>query len=758
MKKLWFAIAAALLAWGAQAQTSLFVKGQVLDAAKRQGVPFALVQINQHHTYADEKGYFEIQVKPAEVFHVQASQLGFEASSEEKTADQLQQLVISLAPRTLPLEEITVSSQPMHCHPQSDIICDRAKQATQSRDIGDLFKDIPGFAVVKKGGFAMDPVFRSFKYEQLNIIFDGGIQTTHACPARMDPATTHVNPDLVQKVELIKGPFSVRYGAAMGATVNIVTETWNPAENGFGGYVSGGLETNGRSKLTQFQLQHNSRLDLMLSGAWKDFGSYTSGDGTLIPSSFKAYDYSLKAGYDLAENQRIQINWRQNLSRDVLHAGLAMDTDSDDGYMLSLDYNWRNISPLLYSITAKAYGNHVDHVMSNSRRPNAVMANMVSSVLADSHGGRLEAALTPGKKNLVYAGLDYRYLWRDGTRQRTIKRNMMTGEPLPQPMYFEDAIWQNSHIHDAGAFVEARRFLTPRTTVMVGLRADRVYVRTQDPAPDFKLLYGDLRIAPEWNMSTTASLLYATPTQWQLQWALGRGVRTANMIERFINHFTIGIDPYEYVGNPHLKPEANHQAEFSVSKKAYRYQFSANVFYSYLTHFITAAVDSTLRRKYMGAPPFARRFVNIDKATQAGVELSAQATLAEGLNLYGHLAYTRAQNLSWNEPLPEIPPLEAVLGARYERNRWWADVRGRFVDNQSRISEVFGETATSGFSTLDARAGVEPFKGLALGVAVLNILNRQYREHLNRAYRNMPTQGIVFEPGRNVTLFAKYKF
>lgn len=152
-----------------------------------------------------------------------------------------------------------------------------------------------------------------------------------------------------------------------------------------------------------------------------------------------------------------------------------------------------------------------------------------------------------------------------------------------------------------------------------------------------------------------------------------------------------------------------------MSKKANRYQFHANVFYSCLTHFITAAVDSTLRRKYMGAPPFARRFVNIDKVAQAGVERSAQATLATGLNLYGHLAYTRAQNLSWNEPLPEIPPLETVLGTRYERNRWWADVHGRFVDNQSRISGVFGETATSGFSTFDARAGAEPFKGLALG-------------------------------------------
>ncbi len=746
-----------MIGWVVNAQTTT-IKGQILDESKQQGVPFALVKINNSYAYADDKGFFEAQVNTAETYNLQASQLGFETATIVQPSDQLQNLQLLLKPKAILLEEITVSEQPMHCSPQCEIICDHAKQATQPRDIGDLFNDIPGFSVVKKGGFAMDPVFRSFKYEQLNVIFDGGIQTTHACPARMDPATTHVNPDQVQKIELIKGPFSTRYGASMGATINIVTETWSPDETGFSGYVSGGFETNGSSKLTQFQIQSNKRLDLLLSGGWKEFGSYQSGNGTEIPSSFRAYDYSFKAGYDVGENQRLQVNWRQALSRDVLHAGLAMDTDTDDTYILSLDYNWKNISPIFYSLTAKAYGNRVDHVMSNHRRPTFMTTDAVSAVVADNYGGRVEATLMPSKKNLVYTGLDYRYLWRDGSRERIVKRNMMTGEPLPQPMFFEDAIWQNSAIHDAGVFIEGRHFLNPQWTLMAGIRTDFVRVNSKEPAPDFEKLYGTIDIADEWNLSATGAVNFTTNSNWNFQLALGRGVRTANMIERFINHFTVGIDPFEYVGNPNLKPEVNNQAEFSVSKKAERYQFGVNIFCSYLTDFITAAVDSTLPRKYMGAPPFARRFVNIDKATQLGFEFSAQVNLTQNLILNGSIAYTRAQNLDWNEPLAEIPPLEAAIGARYERERWWVDARGRFVDNQDRISTIFQEGSTPSFSTFDLRAGVEPLKGVSLGVAVLNVFDRQYREHLNRAYRNMPTQGIIFEPGRNITLFAKYRF
>ncbi len=745
-----------MVGWIVNAQTTM-IKGQILDESRQQGVPFALVKINNSYAYADERGYFEAEVNNAETFSLQASQLGFETATLIKTFDQLHNIKFFLKAKAVTLEEITVSEQPMHCNPQSDIICDHAKQTTQPRDIGDLFKEIPGFSVVKKGGFAMDPVFRSFKYEQLNIIYDGGIQTTHACPARMDPATTHVNPDQVQKIELIKGPFSVRYGAAMGATINIVTETWNRDESGISGYLEGGYETNGNSKLTQFQIQSNKRLDLLLSGGLKEFGSYESGDGTEVPSSFRAYDYSFKAGYDLGENQRLQMNWRQSLSRDVLHAGLAMDTDTDDTYIFSIDYNWKNISPLLYGVTAKAYGTRVDHVMSNLRRPNAMMMEMVSNVRADTYGGRAEATLMPGKKILVYAGLDYRYLWRDGQGLMTMKRNMM-GEPLPMPMTTVTSSWQNSTIQTGGAFAEGRWFANPKWTILLGIRADVTTAEIKEPAADFKILYGDLNADAQWTLGATTSATYKTPSDWTFQFALGRGTRTANMIERFINHFNVGRDPYEYVGNPFLKPEVNNQAEFSVSQKAERFSISSNIFYSYLTNYITAAVDTTIRARSMTGPMYARRFENIDAATQWGMELGVEWQVLKNFTATGNVAFTRSQNLDWQEPLAEIPPLSAMLSVRYARERWWVDARGRFADNQDRISGIFAETTTPGFSVYDLRAGLEPLRDVLLGVAVLNIFDRQYREHLNRAYRNMPTQGVIYEPGRNITLFAKYRF
>jgi hypothetical protein len=41
----------------------------------------------------------------------------------------------------------------------------------------------------------------------LNIQFDGGTKAMHACPNRMDPITTHVIPEEIEKIEIIKGPY-----------------------------------------------------------------------------------------------------------------------------------------------------------------------------------------------------------------------------------------------------------------------------------------------------------------------------------------------------------------------------------------------------------------------------------------------------------------------------------------------------------------------------------------------------------------------
>jgi iron complex outermembrane receptor protein len=45
-----------------------------------------------------------------------------------------------------------------------------------------------------------------------------------------------------------------------------------------------------------------------------------------------------------------------------------------------------------------------------------------------------------------------------------------------------------------------------------------------------------------------------------------------------------------------------------------------------------------------------------------------------------------------------------------------------------------------------------------VNLAVTNVFDENYVEHLSRAYKAMDTQSLYFEPGRSFNLGVKFKF
>ncbi|MGA9269761.1 MAG: TonB-dependent receptor, partial [Lutimonas sp.] len=382
-----------------------------------------------------------------------------------------------------------------------------------------------------------------------------------------------------------------------------------------------------------------------------------------------------------------------------------------------------------------------------------------SNVFVTTYGGKAEVELTPSEQLSLFAGMDANFIARNGDRIRTIK--IMNGNPLPMPMVKVDKIWQDSKLDDIGIFAEGKLLARGNSVFTAGIRTDFVNSSINDPEEDFLELYGgEIEDQQDFNVSGNISYL----TKWkevQFQAAIGRGVRSASLIERYINHFNVGQDPYEYVGNPYLDPEVNHQIELSSDYKGLRLDVGGSVFYSFLTNYITAVVDEDLPRKYMPMqePRFAKRFVNVDEAIQTGFELFFNYYFNEQFSFLSDLSYTYGQNTSLDEPLPLITPLTAHLAVKFEKTNYWLNLRSRLVAEQNRVAESFGEVPSPGFATFDFSAGYEPIEGLSVGAAVLNLFDTAYYEHLNFSYRNSDLlQGRIFEPGRNFTLYVNYSF
>lgn len=668
--------------------------------------------------------------------------------------------------KTTKLNEVLVTGN-LNTDPVLTIVSNKYdEKIVQPKNVADLFNNINGFSVIKRGNYAIDPSFRGAQYEQLNIQYDGGTKAMHACPNRMDPITTHIIPEEISKIEIIKGPYTVRYGATFGGVINLVTQKPDYEDYGLHGKVSGGYESNGNSLVNLAQLQYiKEKYDIVANAGYRDFGNYEDGDGIEIPSSFRSTDYGVKIGYNFSENQRLQAHWRQSFGRDVLHAALPMDTEYDDSSILSLDYKLDHIGKTIKSLTAKAYYSYVDHLMTNTNRPSFMMMEASSAVDAITTGGKLELNWQPIEKLNVFSGFDVMHIARDGGRTRLVK--VMNGNPLPMPMEFNDKVWQDSYITDIGVFTEAKYSLTSNTILTAGMRYDNVVSDIQDPEDDFAARY-DLEKRTEHNVSGTVSLKKLVSDNFTIEAAYGRGVRSANMIERFINHFTVGQDPYEYLGNPNLDAEVNNQ--FEIGFKGHQplnngfnsFRYETSFYYSFFENYIVGIIDPDITRKFnpMAEPRNVKVFQNLDEAYKTGFEAMGQIDFLDHFYFKTEVSYVYAKNKDLEESLPLTPPLTTRFVIGIDKDKFWGNIQYNVVSKQDNISESFGETETEAYQTLDIRLGIKPTKNITLGVAVLNAFDEAYNNHLNFSFTNQADFGRtpITEPGRNLSAFLQYKF
>ena len=528
--------------------------------------------------------------------------------------------VIKDSLKTTYLDEIILIENPLKNISHSVIAIDEAKKNSQPRTATDLFKDIPGFSIQKRSAIASEPSLRAFKYEQMNIKYDAGGKYVHACPNRMDPITAHIIPEEVRKIEVIKGPFTTRYGQTFGGIVNIVTTPEIHTDNGLFGEIQSGFETNGNNSASRAELQYvKNKFNLTVNGEYREYGDYKDGNGVETPSGFITKSYSAKAGYNFTDNQTIRLDWRQKFGDQIIHTGLPMDSPFDDSYSLGLDYKWKSVSENIKNISFKSYYTFVDHLMTNGfdlddPRPNYPATDARTPVTSNSYGGRFEIELQPNEKSNVFYGLDLDNIYREGKKSVTANINPNTGEPFAIPTTTIAEVWQDATTTDFGTFTEINYLINSNLAITAGARMDYVTAKIESPDPGFLAIYGTVSDKTDVTFAGHAGLKF-NKKGWNSQLSFGSGVRTASMLERYIYRFEIGSDSRQYIGNPDLKPEVNYQTECSISKKMKQFTIGTSAFFSYMDNYITGVLRPSLTggTSCGGAAPMApKQFLNVN--------------------------------------------------------------------------------------------------------------------------------------------------
>lgn len=676
---------------------------------------------------------------------------------------------------TMYLKEVEVFGNNLNAYPVS-IITPVTFNTDAIRDIGDFLRQQPNVSGIRKGGIAIDPVIRGFKYNQVTVLLNSGVKIEGGCPNRMDPVASHVESENISKIEIIKGPYVLKYGPVMGAMVNLITQLPHPNEQpGIHGEVLYGFESNWNGQREHVELAGgNNKIFFNVSGGYKGYGNYKTGNEVTCNSSFKRIYGSAAVGYMIKKNQQLSLSYTYDEGKDVMYPALPMDEQIDQTHIAFLNYSAKNAGRLWKFIEFQSYFSSVHHVMDNLKRPAAKTMQALATVDAKNAGGKLTGIMRVGNQN-VQVGIDYEHISKDGQKRMTMDMEM-GGESYVSVK--NTNLWLHALYDNAGAFAEYK-IPVKGIDMAAALRLDYNQASSCDTFQLVKngIHYFDETDSKFLNVSFSLGLKKQIAGHWYFNAAIGRGTRSPSMMERFIKLMPVQYDAFDYLGNPGLKPEKNHQVDASFDfVHSEMGTFSVGGFFSLVSDYIRGKIipPSVITPSTQGAPGV-KQFVNTDMVYLKGFEATYRSPAEKKWELLLNAAATygtepeavkyivsdgqvTGEEVVKNDPLSEIPPLEVAAQFSYKllNNTLIPRMNVRLVSKQNRISQSYGELETPGFATAAVSATYTPFKFASLIAGINNIFDTPYYEHLNR--RIIGSMERLYEPGRvfYVTLILKF--
>jgi iron complex outermembrane recepter protein len=728
-------------------KTSTIITGVVYSSDTNEPISGAHVWISDPELMAvtNADGLFSLELGTVtEPITVRISHIGFRPITEKIEPDELQSgspLQFVLNPSSEMMSPLTVLSHRVMNSPSNRMGTDKA--AFLPIDSGQFLREAGNASGIRKGGFGIDPVLRGLSGSRLNVRLDGLTATAAACPNRMDPPTSHIRLSDIERVEIHRGPHALQYGPSFGGTVNFVSHKSPDYINfGLNGDVRAGIESNTGHQKTDARIQGGTEnWDFLLSGGLSSTDDYTGGNGLTVASGFQSYDFGLEGGINVFAGHRLTAGWSQSFIRDADFPALMMDMAVDDTYKFKAGYKWTpNQAENLSEVEINGYWSLVDHEMNNHNRDSFNMRDAIALAETETYGvhSKVKGQYNSGSYT-VTAGIDQ--LDVTGTRFVDIKMGPQAGNSMTYNL------WQDASIFNAGIYSGFEHFID-RWTISAGTRIDYNEADSNDPAPRFENT--DVN-STHVNFSISAGITRQISTNTTAGFYVGRGVRSPDVTERYINFLTIGRDSYEYTGNPDLKAEANNQADLVLKSEIGNFSIETTIFASYMTNYISAVINEDLQPVGMGAPGV-REFQNRGDALFSGFELAMNHNLSRSWHVGLNSSFTRAEYLDNNTPVAEIPPFESTLniGGSLFMDRIMPGVSVRRVFPQNRFNEEFGESRTPGFWLVYATLSSSLYDGITLSGGVRNLLDEDYYEHLNRQFNPgvNPSGDYLPEPGR----------
>lgn len=616
------------------------------------------------------------------------------------------------------------------------------QQPLPAHDGASLLRTIPGFSQVRKGGIDADPVFRGQAGSRLGIVVDG---TTVAggCGNRMDPPTAYIAPTAFDRVEVVKGPQSVRHGGGHSAAI-VVFERASPllddsTGRGHVALVGGSAGRNDQAFDVTFGSNRATVRAIATRSANDD---YRDGDGTTIHSEGERWSADLDLLWRPSNHGEIVLSAGRS-DGEAAYADRAMDGIVFDRRAFALRGLWTFAGPRgPVETEARVFSSEVDHVMDNFTLRTPTGPPMASNPTRENLGARALARLAPAASVELEIGASWD---RDQhTTRATMNEAMM---PLAGVSPTEDAEYSS-----LGSYAEAT--FKPRRggSVVMGLRAD------QWEAEDLRQRLGMGMMArpnPTAN-ATRDDLLWSSFVRWSSAptntTQLSVGLGTTTRFPDYWELFATDRQSENFISAFFLDPESTTQLDLGLRSEGRSWQASTSLFVA--DHRDLIVLDNRTATK-----PGITVSRNVDARTwggEASVVRRWQQWRADAT-----VAVVRGDNRTDGVPLAQIPADELRLGLGWDDGTWAAGGLVRLVADQDRIDIGAGSIAgldlgpSDDYAVVSLNGAWRPRQGWLVAAGIDNVLDESYVEHLSRSAAAIPgfdPIARVAEPGRTLWL------
>lgn len=708
-------------------------QGQVLDAETEEPIPFATIAIPDTHNgvVADSFGFFEINDHPKATFRIQISAVGFETVLMEINPQNPSKLQIKLKPSHFELNELVLSVPSGKLSDENIVNVERMNlsetKGASSISLAQSLARVSGVDVVSTGQGIGKPVIRGLSGNRI-VTYTQGMRLENQQFG--DEHGIGENAVGIDRVEVIKGPASLLYGAdALGGVLFLVPSTYAP-QNTIEGFAATQYQSNSRASLNSGGLKLNKG-----GVKWNVFGAYHTNADYQIPNSqrventrFEEVSFKTSLGYN-------RKNWVTNLRYSYLKDDFGipegtLTKGNDREQLLPLQVinqhltSWENIY----------YWNKVE----------------LSAILGYSVNDRQEfdesfddAALHMNLTSMTYNLKGIVPIGKDGSRmmlgvQGMHNENINSGEEILIP---------DATTVDAGGYAMLDFALSPKWDWQGGVRFDHRNISTISYDNGAKVIPALDKQFESFNFSIGS--IYQSQV-YSLRFNLASGFRPPNTAELLSEGVHEGTLRYER-GNPNLKSESGLQMDISIERKSDHLTIGINPFYNRINNFIVLEPTGDVQD---GEDVFG--YTQLDAKLYGGeLGLHLHPHAIHWLHVESNFSAVYALDVN-GDYLPLIPAnkLTSRMSVEFSHVDSKPEI-GMSVEHlhkfrQGRVAE--NETTSAAYHTFSMGANFSN-KGLNFDVGIDNLFNTHFIDHLSRLKRD----GIS-NPGRNFYIGVKYSF